>query len=145
MTSAKYAHFTLNSSNILTIASEKHDMSQGILIRFGFTICNTKDDKYDRKFGNQIAYQRMIDNPYGFYIEEKYVSVTYNLISLRLIQVIRSLVESSNRKDIGVFGCYKQLNSHILITDLRILESLVKQQLQNNITDSLNKNVYRFV
>lgn len=142
MTSAKYAHFTLNSSNILTIASEKYDSSQGTLIRFGFTICNSKDDKYDRKFGNQIAYQRMINNPYGFYIEEKYVTVTYNLISLRLIQAIRSIIEIQDRK---MLGCYKQLNSRTLITDLHILESLVKQQLQNNITDSLNKNVYRFI
>lgn len=139
----KYAHFVLNSANVLTIASQKSETPQGTLIILGFSLCNTKEDRYDRKIGNQIAYQRMNDEPYGFYIEERFVKTTYHLISLRLIQVIRSIIEA--HRCYKKMDSYKNFNSKTLINDLFLLEYDVLKILEQNISKTLKPNVYRMI
>ena len=139
----KYAHFVLNSANVLTIASQKSETPDGTLIVFGFSICNTKEDRYYRKVGNQIAYQRMNDEPYGFYIEEQFVKTTYHLISLRLIQVIRSIIEA--HRCYKKMDSYKNFNSKTLINDLFLLEYDVQKIIEHNISKTLKQNVYRMI
>ena len=138
----KYAHFVLNSANVLTIASQKSETENGTLIIFGFSICNTKEDQYDRKIGNQIAYQRMNDDPHGFYIEERFVKTTYHLISLRLIQAIRSIIEA--HRCFKKMDSYKNFNSKTLINDLFLLEYDVQKILEHNISKTLKQNVYQY-
>ena len=139
----KYAHFVLNSANVLTIASQKSETPDGTLIVFGFSICNTKEDRYYRKVGNQIAYQRMVDDSYGFYIEERFVKITHHLISLRLIQVIRSIIET--HLCFKKMDSYKNFNSKTLINDMHLLEYDVLEILEQNISKTLKQNVYRMV
>lgn len=61
MTHIKYQHYFLTNDCVLTVASALDKEASKISV--GYTICNTKIDKYIKKIGNAIATERLHSNP----------------------------------------------------------------------------------
>lgn len=103
----KYQHFVLSNNNVLTIASVLD--KENSTICYGYTICNTKTDRYIKKIGNQLALQRLtvyhncLNIPVFSNVEENFQSLFLNHNFLSWM-IINSIVKDNSKIEKNHYG-----------------------------------------